>query len=138
MINVIVDPKLLDQVMGMYVYMDFQHHPLSDSTLLDNCGATYLVNFKDLLVLGFFVKSRSIECVEAGSSSLPIIGRGTRVLQNALYSNVHPLTLMNVVVVEGFNVNIVSEARLSESGLWYQGLDCSLRLGTLDKSVVVK
>jgi hypothetical protein len=54
--------------------------------------------------------------------------------------NTEDLLLKDVVVVEGFHVNIVSEARLNEKGLWYLGLDSSLRVGyleQLDKSIVV-
>jgi hypothetical protein len=54
--------------------------------------------------------------------------------------NTEDLLLKDVVVVKGFHVNIISEARLNEKGLWYLGLDSSLRVGyleQLDKSIMV-
>lgn len=40
-------------------------------------------------------------------------------------------------VVEGFHVNIVLEARLNERKVWYMGLDCTLRMGTINSSIVL-
>jgi hypothetical protein len=98
----------------VYTTLNLSRHPLSLSTLFDNCGAIYLVNNKSLLVPGSFVKSKGLEHVEAGLSSLPIIGRGTRVLKGLLDrahgEGTEDLTLIDVAVVEGFYVNIVSEA----------------------------
>jgi hypothetical protein len=37
------------------------------------------------------------------------------------------LTLHDVAVVENFHVNIISEARLYKTGLWFCGMDCTLR-----------
>ena len=37
--------------------LDFARYPLLASFLLDNCKAIYLVNNKDLLKLGLFVKT---------------------------------------------------------------------------------
>ena len=137
----IIDPALL-YTSGIYASMDFSTHPLSASTLLDNCGATHLVNDKSLLIEGSFSKSTFDDCVHAGSSSFPISGRGKRVLRRALNgasgNNTEDLVLEDVAVVEGFHVNIVSEARLRSAGVWYSGFDCSLRFGGEDENVVVK
>jgi hypothetical protein len=105
-------------------------HPLSDSTLLDNCGATNLVNDRSMLLEGSFVKSTPEDLVECGSSQLPIIGRGTRVMKGVLKGpngESFDLTLHDVAVVENFHVNIISEARLYKTGLWFCGMDCTLR-----------
>lgn len=127
---------------GIYSTVHDLPHQLSESTLIDNCGASHLVNTPDLLVPGSFEKAEHGEVVEAGTTSFPIAGRGTRVLKNVLNGargpNTEDLVLSNVVVVEGFHVNIISEARLKQAGVWYLGLDCSLRYGTLEKSVVLK
>ena len=126
----------------MYTTLNLSRHPLSLSTLFDNCGAIHLVNDKSLLDPGSFVKARGLEHVQAGSSSLPIIGRGTRVLKGLLNGargeGTEDLTLTDVAVVEGFYVNIVSEARLLQSGVWYHGYDCSLRYGDALENVVLK
>ncbi|KAG4427574.1 hypothetical protein IFR05_016944 [Cadophora sp. M221] len=69
---------------GIYSLWGSDGHPLSKSTLLDNCGATNLVNDRNLLEPGSFVRSDADDVVECGSSHLPILGRGTRVLKGAL------------------------------------------------------
>jgi hypothetical protein len=109
---------------------------------MDNCGATHLVNSKDLLEPGTFVPATLDKTVEAGSSALPILGHGTRIMKRALHGASGPdtadLILKEVAVVEGFHVNIVSEARLLESGVWYSGFDCTLRYGDEKDSVILK
>lgn len=144
----VLDPNLLDDIIwddtlnaGIYSTMEFQRHPLSDSTLVDNCGATHLVNSIDKLVPGSFKRTTG-ESVDAGTSSLPIVGRGTRIFENAMHGPAGPytrdLTLSNVAVVEGFNVNIISESLLAQSGVWYNGADTTLRVGSAEESHVVR
>jgi hypothetical protein len=98
--------------------LDFSRYPLSASTLLDNYSAMHLVNSKELLVLRSFTKAVYNKCVEAGSFSLPILGHGKRVIKKVLNSVASPnsedLTLSDVIVVKGFYVNIISEARLNK------------------------
>jgi hypothetical protein len=139
----IMDPTLLlEPGEGMYATLDFSAHPFSDSTLLDNCGAVHLVNSKEMLVPGSFRKSGAADFVDAGTQSIPIIGRGSRVIKNCLAGEKGPdtqdLVLSNVAVIEGFHVNIVSEALLLKAGLWFSGKDCTLRWGELGNSVVMK
>src|SRR6266536_4944401 len=96
--------------------LDFLHHLLLISTLLDNYGATNLVNNCLLLKLGSFVKAKPDKYIEAGTSSLLITGHRKQVLKNVLDRarglNTKDLILGDVVVVEGFHVNIVLEACL--------------------------
>jgi hypothetical protein len=79
----------------------------------------HLVNSKELLMLGSFTKAAYNECVEAGSFSLPILGHSKRVIKKVLNSVASPnsedLTLSDIIVVKGFYVNIVSEARLNKA-----------------------
>jgi hypothetical protein len=79
----------------------------------------HLINSKELLELRSFTKVAYNECVEAGSSSLPILGRGKRVIKKVLNSVASPnsedLTLSDIVIVKGFYINIVSEARLNKA-----------------------
>lgn len=134
--------KSAPEVTGVFSTVQDLPHQLSESTLLDNCGASHLVNTPDLLEPGTYQKAEHGETVEAGTTSFPISGRGTRILRNALNGehgpNTEDLELQNVLVVEGFHVNIVSEARLNSVGVWFLGLDCTLRFGTLESSVVIK
>jgi hypothetical protein len=98
--------------------LDFLRYPLSASTLLDNYSAIYLVNSKDLLKLRSFVKALFNKCIEARSSSLPILGRGIRVIKKAINGaaglNIKDLHLSDIIVIKGFYINIVSEARLNK------------------------
>ncbi|RYP30332.1 hypothetical protein DL768_011197 [Monosporascus sp. mg162] len=124
----LIDPHTLDALdptPGIYTTIHFGKHPLSQSTLIDNCGARHLVNTRDLLVPGSFVPDSTGETVEAGTSSIPISGKGQRVIKRVLLGASgkpeHDLILNDVVVVDGFHVNIVSEALLRRAGIWYCG-----------------
>ena len=143
MMQILSDPMATDERTGVYNLMDFNAHPLSNSTILDNGAATHLVNSADRLVPGTFRPADSTDTVEAGTQAFPVAGRGARLFKNALHGKRGPYTedllLKDVVVVEGFHVNIISEARLQEKGVWYLGLDSSLRVGyieDLNRSVV--
>ncbi len=121
--------------------LDRARHPLSDSTLVDNCGACHLVNSKDLLEPGTFVTARSDECVEAGTSRLPILGYGTRIFPKSLKvedGDALDLELKNVAVVSGFYTNIISESLLRKSELWVNGWDLTLRYGGEDNGLIVR
>jgi hypothetical protein len=74
----------------------------------------HLVNSKDLLKLKSFVKASYNKCVEASSLSLLILKYSKRVIKKALNSiaslNLKDLVLLNIIVVKGFYINIISEA----------------------------
>ena len=80
--------------------------------------------------------------MDSGTTSLPVLRRGKRLLKKMLNGiegrNTKDLTLNNVVVIKGFYSNIISKARLFEIGVWYYGLDCTLRYRGLIESVVIK
>ena len=88
---------------------------------MDNYDITYLINSINLLIPGLFVKISTSESVKIGSSALLIIRRGIYIIKKTLNNKSGPnsadLTLYNIVVVEGFYINIISEARLLESGV---------------------
>ncbi|AEO63074.1 uncharacterized protein THITE_109000, partial [Thermothielavioides terrestris NRRL 8126] len=143
-VHAVIDPAIaseLEGARGVFASLEFGPHPLSKCILFDNCGAVNLVNDRALLVPGTFVKT-SGETVEAGTTSFPISGRGKWIIKNVLNGargpNTEDLVIDNVAVVEGFHVNIVSERRLRAQGAWYCGLDCTLRWGTLEKSIVLR
>ena len=140
----IIDMSLLEteEIMGVYSTTGLStRHPLADSTLVDNCGAMHLVNAKELLVPGSIVKAKHNDVVQSGTSWLPVTGRGKRIIQNVLAGpngpRTAPLTLNNVALIEGFHTNIVSEALLLNASIWYLGLDCTLRVGTLQNNVLI-
>jgi len=82
--------------------------------LLDNYNAIHLINSKELLKLRFFTKVAYNKCIEASSSSLLILGHSKRVIKKALNSiaslNLKDLTLLDIIVVKGFYINIISKA----------------------------
>lgn len=135
----VIDPSLLGQ--GVFTTIGFEKHMLSDSTLLDNCGALHVVNSSSLLEPGSFALSKGYDSIHAGSSEFPISGRGTRIIRNVLAGpkgqQTVDMVLTNVALVEGFHANIVAEARLYEKGIWYCGKDCSLRYGDMGNSVTL-
>jgi hypothetical protein len=136
LINAIIDPSLVERPAGEGVYSALLNapHPLSLSTLMDNCGATHLVNDIALLQADSIVRPKELETVEAGAGYFPIIARGTRVMPKLLTGfngQKMDLVLTNVAVVEGFHVNIISAARLRESHIWYTNFDESLRFGEM-------
>jgi Holliday junction resolvasome RuvABC DNA-binding subunit len=82
--------------------------------LFDNCSAIHLINSKELLNLGSFTKASYNKCIEAGSLSLLILGYSKKVIKKALNSiaslNSEDLTLLDIIVIKGFYINIISEA----------------------------
>jgi hypothetical protein len=76
----------------------------------------YLVNSKDLINSGTFVKAKINNYMEAGITSLPIIGHSTYIIKNVVNRPAGPCTkdliLYNIIVIKGFHVNIISEACL--------------------------
>jgi hypothetical protein len=78
----------------------------------------HLVNSKDLLKLRSFIKASFNKCIEAGSSSFPILGRGIKVIKKAINKAISPnikdLYLSDIIVIKGFHINIVSEACLNK------------------------
>jgi hypothetical protein len=97
---------------------EFQKHLLSSSILIDNYGATYLINTKVLLDPRTFVATLG-KAVESGTSSLLIFRRRRRTIRNALLSSnnkqTRSLVLNDVAIIEGFHVNIISEALLAKA-----------------------
>ena len=118
---VLIDLVLMLDILGVYATLDFSRHLLLVSTLLNNYSTTNLVNNRALLVLDTFIKVRVDKCVKARSLSLLILGRSKRVLKNILDRVKGPrtkdLVLKDVVIVEGFHVNIVLEARIRTIGV---------------------
>jgi hypothetical protein len=94
--------------------LDFSRYLLFTSTLLNNYSATHLINSKELLKLRSFIKVAYNKCVKAGSFSFPILGYSKRVIKKVLNNitslNLKDLTLLDIIVVKGFYINIISEA----------------------------
>ena len=114
---------------------------LSRSTVVDSCGSTHIVNDISLLQEGSFIPAPPGRVVEAGTAAFSVKGSGTRVIKGALRGvggAMLDLTLYNVDLVEGFHTNIISESLLRVAKVWYCGEDCTLRVGPIADSVVVR
>jgi len=94
--------------------LDFARYSLLASTLLNNCKAIHLINNKDLLKLGLFIKASYNKYIKAGSLSLLILGYSIKVIKRGLNStsslSLANLLLNNVIVIKGFYINIILEA----------------------------
>jgi hypothetical protein len=104
----------------IYATLDFSKHLLLESTLFNNYGAIYLVNNKERLNKGSFVKLLVELVIKVRTSILLITRRSTctfKRLFNKRDSKRVNLVLRDVVVVKGFYVNIVLEALLFEKGV---------------------
>jgi hypothetical protein len=70
-------------------------------------------------VLKSFTKVAYNKCVEAGSFSLLILGYSKRIIKKVLNSvaslNSEDLTLLDIIVIKGFYINIISEAQLNKA-----------------------
>jgi hypothetical protein len=71
-------------------------HLLSNLTLFNNYRAVHLVNDKALLKPGLFSKSNK-RTMEAGTSSIPIIGHSTRVIKN-VFNNINSPATKDLVL----------------------------------------
>jgi hypothetical protein len=71
-----------------------------------------------LLKLKSFIKALFNKCIEARSSSLLILKCNIKVIKKAINKaislNIKDLHLFNIIIVKGFYINIVSEARLNK------------------------
>jgi hypothetical protein len=71
-----------------------------------------------LLELGSFIKALFNKCVEAGSSSLLILGHSIKVIKKAINkaisSNIKDLRLSNIIIIKGFYINIIFKAYLNK------------------------
>jgi hypothetical protein len=101
--------------------LDFLKYLLLASTLLDNYSTIHLINSKDLLKLGSFVKALFSKYIKVRSSSLLILGCNIKVIKKAINKAISPnikdLRLFNIIVIKGFYINIVSEACLNKIGV---------------------
>ena len=101
--------------------INWSRYLYSNSILVDNYSALYIVNNKDLFELGTFYKAGDSNIVYASTASFPIDGYGRRVIYKVLDSkngsNIEDLILEDIALIEGFYINIILEARLRKAGI---------------------
>jgi hypothetical protein len=74
-----------------------------------------------LLELRSFIKALFNKCIEAGSSSLLILGYSIKVIKKAINgaasSNIKDLRLSDIIIIKGFYINIIFKAYLNKIGV---------------------
>jgi hypothetical protein len=139
----LVDPILIIQSpgQGIYIILDFSRYPLFQNTLLDNYSIIYLVNSKNLIDSGTFIKAKIDNYIEAGITSLLITEYSIRIIKNIVNRPSGPYTkdliLYNIIVIKRFYINIVSETRLAEKKAWYYKYNLIVRLGDCKENIVL-
>jgi hypothetical protein len=124
----------------IYATLDFSKHLLLENTLFNNYSATHLVNNKERLNKGSFVKLLVELVIKARTFIFLITRHGTctfKGLFNKKDNKRVNLVLRNVVVVKGFYINIVLEALLFKKGVWVYKLDLTLCIRTKQENIVL-
>jgi hypothetical protein len=104
----------------IYATFDFLKHLLLKSTLFNNYNIIYLVNNKERLNKGSFVKLLIELVVKARTFILLIIRRGTRTFKGLFNKRNNKrvnLILRDVVIIKGFYINIVLKAFFFKKGV---------------------
>ena len=126
---------------GIYIILNFSRYPLSQSTLLDNYSTIYLVNSKDLINSGTFIKAKINNYVKAKITSFLIIRYSTHIIKNIINRPAGPRTkdliLYNIIIIKEFHINIISEARLIEKKAQYYKYNFIVRLGNYKKNIIL-
>jgi hypothetical protein len=120
--------------------LDFLKHLLLKSILFDNYSAIYLVNNKERLDKGSFVKLLIELVIKARTSILLITRRGTRTFKRLFNKKDNKrvnLMLRDVAIVKGFYINIVLEALFFKKGVWVYKLDSTLCIRTKQENIVL-
>jgi hypothetical protein len=108
--------------------------------LFNNYDTTHLVNNKERLNKGSFVKLLIELIVKARTFILLITRRGTRTFKglfNKRDGKRVNLVLRDVAIVKGFYINIVLEAFLFKKGVWVYRLDSTLCIRTKQENIVL-
>ena len=130
----LLDPTLIiaGPSIKIYITLNFSKHLLLKSTLFNNYNTTHLVNNKERLNKGSFIKLPVELVIKARTFILLISRRGTctfKGLFNKRDGKRVNLILRDVVIVKGFYINIISKALLFKKGVWVYRLDLTLCIG---------
>jgi hypothetical protein len=123
----------------VYAARLFSKFFLALSIFLNNCGLLHLVNDEYLLVFESFCFAYN-KYVKAGTILFLVKGHGIRIIKNViknLDSSTFNFILHDVIVVDNFYCNIVSENRLARAGIWFCDFDATLRTGNLQENRIV-
>jgi hypothetical protein len=140
-VAVLINPDVMQNLIpyGVYVARSFSKHFLALSIFLNNCGLLYLVNDKHFLMLKSF-RFAYDKYVEAGTILFPVKSYGTRIFKNVIKNldgSTSNLILHDMVVVDNFYCNIVSENRLARAEVWFCGFNATLRTRNLQENRII-
>jgi hypothetical protein len=124
----------------IYATLDFSKHLLLENTLFNNYNAIHLVNNKERLNKGSFVKSPIELVIKVRTFILLITRHDTRTFKglfNKRDGKRVNLMLRDVVIIKGFYINIVSEALFFKKGVWVYRLDSTLYIRTKQENIVL-
>jgi hypothetical protein len=124
----------------IYTILDFLKYLLLESILFDNYNTIYLVNNKERLNKGSFIKSLVELVIKAKTSILLIIRHGTYTFKRLFNKRDRKrvnLVLRDVVIVKGFYINIILKALLFKKGVWVYKLDLTLYIRTKQENIVL-
>jgi hypothetical protein len=93
--------------------LNYSTYLLLVSSLLNNCNTIYVVNSKDLFKLSSIRKVLPKDRIKTRITSNPIYFRRKRIFRNLMNrlrsERTKDLILKDVILIEGFYTNIVSE-----------------------------
>jgi hypothetical protein len=118
-VAVLINPNIIQDPIPYEVYAArlFSRHFLALSTFLNNYGLLHLVNDKHLLMPESFRPAYD-KYVKAETISFPIKNHKTRIIKNIiknLNGSTSNLILHDMIVIDNFHCNIVSENRLTRA-----------------------
>ena len=133
--------KSSNSLYRLYIILDFLRYLLSDNIFIDNYRVTYLVNNKELLEEGLFIKSSNRDYIELRTSRLNI-SRYNKYIIRKIFNRTRglkteDLILYNIIVIKGFYINIVLYTLLQKVGIQYYSFDYTLRFKDKKESIVI-
>ena len=116
-------------------------HPLRDSSIYDTGAANHVINNRQLLVPGTCKDFPYDDYLLVGDSLIKVVGRGKRIIKNALNGPdglyTRDLVLYDVAFIPNFYINVISGYSIKKLGYWIYEKDNSLRWGEIDNSVII-
>jgi hypothetical protein len=114
---VMLNPELFSRTGTLVTFiLEFLKHLLLESIMLDNCNAIHLMNDVRKLNEGTYMPSSLGSTIKSRTQSILMINYSTCMIKGILNNknNKGDLILRNVIIIEGFIINIVSKALLRE------------------------
>ncbi|TPX13082.1 uncharacterized protein E0L32_006508 [Thyridium curvatum] len=109
-------------------------YPLKDNFIHDTGTTCHIVNSKEKLIEGTYRPATGV--INAGDTTIPYYGMGEAMMEVNTPTGLARFKLKNVVVAEGFHVNLVSHGAMREAGYRWNDDNCSITKGSVSGPVV--